>query len=128
MASNITLVNDDNFVDEVLKSDRPVLIDFYADWCGPCKAFAPTLEKYADAHPEVKVVKINVDESPKASNGIRSIPTLVLVKDGKGGIIAQGNLPLSQMEDAVQKGIEFLDAQPNSPQGGEPKAPKGPQL
>jgi thioredoxin 1 len=128
MASgNITRVNDDNFVDEVLKSDRPVLIDFFADWCGPCKAFAPTLQKYADAHPEVKVVKINVDDSPKSASGIKSIPTLVVVKDGKGGVIGQGNMPYSKMEEAVTKGIEFLDAQPNLPQGGEPKSPKGPQ-
>lgn len=125
---NITLVTDDNFLDEVLKSDRPVLIDFYADWCGPCKAFAPTLDKFANEHPEVKVVKVNVDKSPNASNGIQSIPTLALVKDSKGAIIGQGNMPYSKLEEAVKAGLDFFADQPNSGNGPENKTPKGPQL
>lgn len=125
---NIIRVNDDNFVKEVLESDRPVLIDFYADWCGPCKAFAPTLDKYADQHPEVKVVKINVDDSPGASQGIQSIPTLALVKDGKGVVIGKGNMPLSGVESGVQQGLEFLAQESNSPQGPKNTPPKSPKL
>lgn len=140
MAShNITDVSDDTFVDEILKSDKPVLIDFWAPWCGPCKAFAPTLQKFADAHPELKVVKINTDENEQASQGIRSIPSFVLVKDGKALLIGSGNMSLGQIEEALKKGLEYFAAKPTSeensndaPEAPETKAadkkPKGPQL
>jgi len=79
-------ISGENFDEEVLNSDKPVLIDFYADWCGPCKQMAPIIEEVANAVSDnVKVVKINVDEENDLTEqyGISSIPTLVFIKDGK---------------------------------------------
>mgnify|MGYP002622324731 CR=1 FL=1 len=90
MAGFVIPVNKANFEQEVLNADKIVLIDFYADWCGPCKSLAPRLEKYAeDNQDKVKVVKINVDESPALAGafGVRSIPTLLIFKDGE--VVAQ---------------------------------------
>lgn len=81
----IVNVNLENFEEEVLKSDVPVLADFWASWCGPCRMVAPILEEIADEHPEIKVVKINVDEQGElaSSFGIMSIPTLMVFKNGE---------------------------------------------
>lgn len=78
-------VDERNFENEVIKAKCTVLIDLYADWCAPCKMLAPILEEIADEHPEYKVCKINVDESPSIAAAFRasSIPMLVVVKDGK---------------------------------------------
>lgn len=78
-------VDERNFENEVIKAECTVLIDLYADWCAPCKMLAPILEEIADEHPEYKVCKINVDESPSIAAAFRasSIPMLVVVKDGK---------------------------------------------
>lgn len=79
-------VNDLNFEREVLQSDLPVLVDFFAVWCGPCQMMAPTIEELAgELEGKLKVVKLNVDESPKTAEkyGIMSIPTLVLFKQGQ---------------------------------------------
>ena len=78
-------VTRDNFEEEVLKADRKVLVDFYADWCGPCKMLAPIVEEVASEHEDLKVVRINIDneESIAMDYQIMSIPTLVLIKDGK---------------------------------------------
>jgi len=74
-----------NFEEEVLNSQKPVLIDFYADWCGPCKMIAPIIEKIANENADIKVVKINVDDEQELAikYGIMSIPTLVVIKEGK---------------------------------------------
>ena len=86
MSEHVKEVNDSNFEADVLKSDKPVLVDFWAPWCAPCRMLAPTVEavaeKYADA---ARVVKLNVDENPSVSQryGIKGIPTLILFKGGK---------------------------------------------
>ena len=104
----IALVTDNNFEAEVLKSKSPVLVDFYADWCGPCKALAPTLEEVAkELGPKVKIVKMNVDDSPEAPTkyGIRSIPTLILFKGGEVAAQSVGGMQKTQLQQWVEKAI-----------------------
>jgi thioredoxin 1 len=129
----VTPVNEKNFEQEVLKSDKLVLIDFYADWCGPCKAFAPTLEKFAEENKDtVKVVKINVDESPNLAGAfqIRSIPTLATMKDGKPLYMATGALPKDKLQQFVDISLQTAAApnidNGNKPANNAPKPPKGP--
>lgn len=82
---SVVKVNLNNFVQEVLKSEKPVLVDFYADWCGPCKMMAPEMEAFAEETDAVKVCKIDVDEAQDLAMtfGVLSIPTVILFKDGK---------------------------------------------
>lgn len=104
-------VNENNFEEEVLKADKLVLIDFYADWCGPCKGLAPVLEKFAEENQDkVKVVKINVDENPKLSEkfNIRTVPTLVTMKGDKGIYMATGALPKEAIERFVDDSLQLL--------------------
>ena len=79
------LVNQNNFREEVVNSDRPVLIDFFAPWCGPCRMVVPLVEQIAEEREDIKVVKINVDEEPELASQFKvySIPTLVVMKDGQ---------------------------------------------
>ena len=78
-------INKNNFVEEVVNSEKPVLVDFWASWCGPCRMVIPVVEKIAEEYPEYKVVKVNVDEEQELASqfGVMSIPTLMVVKNGE---------------------------------------------
>lgn len=82
---SVLVLNKENFADEVMNSDKPVLVDFWASWCGPCKMLSPIVDEVANETTKVKVGKVNVDEEPELARQFRvmSIPTLVLIKDGK---------------------------------------------
>ncbi len=92
-------ITKDNFENEVMKSDKPVLIDFYADWCGPCRMVAPIIEEIAAEHPEYKVCKVNVDEEGELAQAFEvvSIPMLAVVKDGKITANAVGARPKTEI-------------------------------
>ena len=96
----------DNFEEEVLKSDKPVLIDFYADWCGPCKMLSPLLEEINSEDENIKIVKVNVDNSQFLANyfDIKSIPTLVLLKDGQFIHRLTGFRPKSVIKKLISQG------------------------
>ena len=86
------ILTSENFENEVLKSDKNVLVDFWASWCGPCKMLAPTIEAIAEEYDSFKVGKVNVDDEPDLAEafGISSIPTLILFKDGKAADMMVG--------------------------------------
>jgi len=90
-------LNNQNFKNEVLHSDKPVLLDFWAPWCGPCRMVLPIVEEIAEERKDIKVGKINVDEQPELTSqfGVMSIPTLVVIKDGKIVKQAMGARPKS---------------------------------
>lgn len=92
-----------SFVKEVVQSDRPVLADFYANWCGPCRMLRPTLEAIADERQDIKVVSINIDEEDDLADafGISSIPCLVLIKNGKEADRSVGLRPKEAIEEML---------------------------
>ena len=104
--SNVSEVTDATFDSEVLKSDIPVLIDFWAPWCGPCRAIAPVVDELATSYSgKLKVVKMNVDDNPNTPGnyGVRSIPNLLLIKGGEVKDQIIGAVPKAQLQKAIDQ-------------------------
>jgi thioredoxin 1 len=101
-------VTDSSFDTDVLKSSTPVVVDFWAEWCGPCKMIGPSLEEIAkELGPRAKIVKINIDENPGAPSkyGVRGIPTLMVFKDGKLAATKVGAAPKNQLQSWIESSI-----------------------
>ena len=101
-------VTDSSFSDSVLNSDKPVLVDFWAEWCGPCKAIAPALEEMAQSMGDrVTVAKINIDENPQIPQqyGVRGIPTLMLFKEGQVAATKMGAMPKAQLQQWIDEAL-----------------------
>jgi thioredoxin 1 len=107
MAGNINEVSDTNFQAEVIESDTPVLVDFWAPWCGPCRVVAPVLEEIAGERSDVRVVKLNVDDNQQtaAQFGIMAIPTMILFRNGQEAKRIQGALPKKRLEAELEPAL-----------------------
>lgn len=106
MMAKITEVKDDNFEVEVIASDLPVLVDFWAPWCGPCKSIAPVVEELALQYEgRLKVTKVNVDDNPITPSryGVRGIPNLIILKEGKVKEQVIGAVPKARLVDAINR-------------------------
>ncbi len=104
-STNTITVTDDNFDDQVIQSEIPVLVDFWAEWCGPCKVIGPSIDALAaDYQGKIKVAKLNVDDSPETAGrfGVRSIPTLIVFKDGEAQQAAIGVRPQAQLAELIE--------------------------
>ena len=99
---SVLKITEDNFDDEVLKSEKTVLIDFYAEWCGPCKMQSPVIDKIAEERQDIKVGKIDVDENQELAlkYGVMSIPTLLIIKNGEVTNQFVGLTPKSKIEES----------------------------
>ena len=105
MAGAITDVTDSNFQAEVLESETPVLVDFWAVWCGPCRVIAPVLEEINSERDDLRVVKLNVDDNPEtaARYSVMSIPTMLLFKNGEVAHQIVGALPKHRLEQELEE-------------------------
>jgi thioredoxin 1 len=104
-----TTVTEQSFEEEVLQSDKPVIVDFWAEWCGPCHAVAPVLDRIVEeSNGDLKLVKVNIDEQPALSQrfGVQSIPTMILFKNGEPAAAAIG----AQPKPALEKALGLVDA------------------
>lgn len=101
-------IDDARFESEVLKSDKPVVVDFWAEWCGPCKLLSPIIDELAvEMGEKVKVVKVNIDESPESPTkyGVRGIPTLMIFKNGQLVDTRVGSMPKSQLSEWIENAV-----------------------
>ena len=108
LSDKIVYVTDDSFEDEILKADGPVLVDYWVDWCGPCKMIAPILDEIADEYTgRLKVAKLNIDENPNTppKYGIRGIPTLMLFKAGNVEATKVGAVSKSQLTAFIDSNL-----------------------
>ncbi len=108
MSSKIVHVSDETFEDEVINSDNPVLIDYWAEWCGPCKMIAPILEELADEYSDkIKIAKLNIDDNPETPPkfGIRGIPTLMIFKGGNVEATKVGAVSKSQLAQFIDSNV-----------------------
>ena len=108
MAANITDVTDNNFQAEVLEHEKPVLVDFWAPWCGPCRVIAPSLEEIAEEQSDsLRIVKLNVDENQQtaAQYGVMSIPTLIVFKNGEAAKTIVGALPKKRLVQELEPAL-----------------------
>src|SRR6185437_810484 len=108
MSENTKAVTDQSFASDVLQASGPVLVDFWAEWCGPCKAIAPALEEIASEYQgKLTIAKVNIDDNPVTPNNyaVRGIPTLILFKDGKPAATQVGALPKSRLKDWIASSI-----------------------
>jgi thioredoxin 1 len=107
MAGTITEVTDTTFQAEVLESEKPVLVDFWAPWCGPCRVIAPILEEIASERDDLRIVKLNIDENMQtpASYGILAIPTMILFRNGAEATRIQGQKPRKRLEAELEPAL-----------------------
>ncbi len=109
MSEKVLHLSDDSFQKEVLESDKPVMVDFWASWCGPCLALAPIIDEIAENYGDkIKVCKLNVDENQKTAMqyGIKGIPTIIFFKNGQVVEQSVGLVPKDYLEDLIKKVIE----------------------